>query len=60
LRQGKQKMNKILILFGHPALKRSTINAALRKAVENLEGITFHFSMQAIPLLSFKPCVKKG
>ena len=35
-------MNKILILFGHPAFKRSTINAALRKAVENLEGITFH------------------
>ena len=35
-------MNKILILFGHPAVKRSTINAALRKAVENLEGITFH------------------
>jgi glutathione-regulated potassium-efflux system ancillary protein KefG len=35
-------MKKILILFGHPAFKRSTINAALRKAVENLEGITFH------------------
>ena len=35
-------MNKILILFGHPAFKRSTINAALRKAVENLEGISFH------------------
>ena len=35
-------MNKILILFGHPAFKRSTINAALREAVENLEGVTFH------------------
>lgn len=35
-------MKKILILFGHPAFKRSTINAALRKAVESLEGITFH------------------
>ena len=35
-------MNKILILFAHPAFKRSTINAALRKAVENLEGVTFH------------------
>ena len=35
-------MNKILILFGHPAFRRSTINAALRKAVEGLEGITFH------------------
>ena len=35
-------MNRILILFGHPALKRSTINAALRGAVETLAGITFH------------------
>ena len=35
-------MKKILILFGHPAFKRSKINAALREAVENLEGITFH------------------
>jgi glutathione-regulated potassium-efflux system ancillary protein KefG len=35
-------MKRILILFGHPAFKRSIINAALRKAVENLEGITFH------------------
>ena len=35
-------MNKILILFGHPAFKRSKINAVLRKEVENLEGVTFH------------------
>ncbi len=35
-------MNKILILFGHPAFRRSTINAALRKSVEDLKGITFH------------------
>jgi glutathione-regulated potassium-efflux system ancillary protein KefG len=35
-------MNRILILFGHPAFKRSTINAALREAVETLEGVTFH------------------
>ena len=35
-------MNKILILFGHPAFKRSTINAALREAVETLEGVTVH------------------
>ena len=35
-------MKRILIVFGHPAFKRSTINAALKKAVENLEGITFH------------------
>ena len=35
-------MKKILILFGHPAFKRSTINAALREAVETLDGVTFH------------------
>ncbi len=35
-------MKKILILFGHPAFRRSTMNAALREAVETLEGITFH------------------
>ena len=35
-------MNKILILFGHPAFRRSTINAALREAVETLDAVTFH------------------
>jgi glutathione-regulated potassium-efflux system ancillary protein KefG len=35
-------MNNILIVFGHPAFKRSTINAALREAVETLDGVTFH------------------
>ena len=35
-------MNNILIIFGHPAFKRSTINAALRQAVETLDGVTFH------------------
>ena len=35
-------MKKILIMFGHPAFKRSTMNTALREAVETLEGITFH------------------
>ena len=38
----KKTMNNILILFGHPAFKRSTINTALREAVEALDGITFH------------------
>ena len=38
----EKKMNNILILFGHPAFKRSTINAALREAVETLDGVTFH------------------
>ena len=35
-------MNDILILFAHPAFRRSKINATLRRAVERLEGITFH------------------
>jgi len=35
-------MNKILVIFGHPAFRRSTMNTALRQAVENLEGVTFH------------------
>lgn len=35
-------MKRILILFGHPAIRRSTINAALRRAVTDLDGVTFH------------------
>ena len=35
-------MHSILVLFAHPAFKHSKINAALRSAVEGVEGITFH------------------
>lgn len=35
-------MKKVLINFAHPARARSIINNALRKAVEDLEGITFN------------------
>jgi len=42
-------MNNILILFAHPAFRRSRINAALRAAVENLEGVTFHDLYAAYP-----------
>ncbi|CAB5101075.1 Glutathione-regulated potassium-efflux system ancillary protein KefF/G [Olavius algarvensis associated proteobacterium Delta 3] len=35
-------MKKILVLFAHPAFKRSKMNAALRAAIEDLEGVTFH------------------
>jgi glutathione-regulated potassium-efflux system ancillary protein KefG len=38
----EKTMNNILILFGHPAFRRSTINAALREAVDTLDGVTFH------------------
>lgn len=33
-------MNKILINFAHPAKARSSINRALRAAVEDIEGVT--------------------
>lgn len=35
-------MRKILILFAHPVLIRSKINASMRKAVETLDHVTFH------------------
>ncbi|MBB5348675.1 NAD(P)H-dependent oxidoreductase [Desulfoprunum benzoelyticum] len=35
-------MKKILIIFAHPAIARSKINAAMRGAVEDLGGVTFH------------------
>lgn len=35
-------MKKVLIVFAHPAISRSKINAELRKAVENLDNVTFH------------------
>lgn len=33
-------MKKVLINFAHPAKSRSNVNKALRKAVENIEGVT--------------------
>jgi len=42
-------MNKILILFAHPAFRRSRINAVLRGGVEDLEGVTFHDLYAAYP-----------
>lgn len=42
-------MNKILVLFAHPAFKKSNINSALRNAVEDLEGVTFHDLYAAYP-----------
>lgn len=42
-------MNNILVLFAHPAFKKSNINKALRGAVEGLEGVTFHDLYAAYP-----------
>ncbi|MFW5821884.1 MAG: NAD(P)H-dependent oxidoreductase [Tangfeifania sp.] len=35
-------MNKVLILFAHPAFQKSRINKVLVDAVRNLDGVTFH------------------
>ena len=35
-------MRKIIVLFAHPAYRRSKINRALRAAIEGLDGITVH------------------
>jgi len=42
-------MKKILIIFAHPAIARSKINVAMRGAVENLDGVTFHDLYAAYP-----------
>jgi len=35
-------MNKVLILFAHPAFHKSRINSELVRAVKKLEGVTFN------------------
>jgi glutathione-regulated potassium-efflux system ancillary protein KefG len=35
-------IKKILVLFAHPAYKRSKINTALRGAIETIDGVTVH------------------
>ena len=42
-------MNKILILFAHPALQNSRVHLALSKAVSTLEGVTFNDLYEAYP-----------
>jgi len=42
-------MNKVLINFAHPKIAHSKINAALRAAVEGLEGVTFNDLYAAYP-----------
>ena len=36
------RMNRVLINFAHPARRRSKMNAALRAAVESLDGVTLN------------------
>lgn len=42
-------MNRILVLFAHPAFRKSSINRALRGAVEGLDHVTFHDLYAAYP-----------
>jgi glutathione-regulated potassium-efflux system ancillary protein KefG len=41
--------NKILILFAHPAMHKSRINALLIKPLKNLEEVTFHDLYETYP-----------
>lgn len=40
---------RVLILFAHPALHRSRMNAAMMEAVRDLEGVTFHDLYEEYP-----------
>ncbi len=42
-------MARVLLLFAHPALEKSRINARLIRDVVNLDGITFHDLYEAYP-----------
>jgi glutathione-regulated potassium-efflux system ancillary protein KefG len=43
------QMNRILILFAHPALQRSRVNKGIIGAVQNLDGVSFHDLYEAYP-----------
>ena len=42
-------MNRILILFAHPALQKSRVNSVLCAQVKNLPGVVFHDLYEAYP-----------
>lgn len=42
-------MSRILLLFAHPALEKSRINARLIREIHTLDGITFHDLYEAYP-----------
>lgn len=42
-------MNKILILFAHPALQKSRINRVLVDAVREMDGVVFHDLYELYP-----------
>lgn len=42
-------MNRILVLFAHPALEKSRVNRHLASAVQDLSGVTFRDLYEAYP-----------
>lgn len=42
-------LNRILILFAHPALEKSRINRQLVRAIQDLENVTVHDLYEAYP-----------
>ncbi len=42
-------MQRILILFAHPAFEKSRVNQRLAAAVQSLDGVTFHDLYEAYP-----------
>ena len=42
-------MNRILILFAHPALEKSRVNRRLAAGVQDLDGVTFHDLYEEYP-----------
>ena len=48
-KQRREEMKKILIIFGHPAVQRSAMNAALIRAVQDLDQVMVHDLYRAYP-----------
>lgn len=42
-------MNRILVLFAHPALEKSRVNRRLVEAIQDLEGVTLHDLYEEYP-----------
>ena len=45
----QEHVNRILILFAHPALEKSRVNQVLAKEVRDLDGVTFHDLYEEYP-----------
>lgn len=42
-------MNRLLVLFAHPAIHKSRVNRAMAAAARKVEGVTFHDLYEAYP-----------